>query len=37
LKARAVVIVLLAAFTVLLLVGLRFAETGDIYSTGRYL
>jgi hypothetical protein len=36
-KTRAVVFMLIAAFAVLLVVGLRFGETGDIYSTGRYL
>ena len=36
-KTRTFVFVLIAAFAVLLVVGFRFGETGDIYSTGRYL
>ena len=36
-KTRTVFVVLVAAFAVLLVVGLRLGETGDIYSTGRYL
>jgi hypothetical protein len=37
LKTRTVIVVLAAAFAVLLVAGLRLGETGDIYSTGRYL
>jgi hypothetical protein len=37
LKRRAVFIILIAAFAILLVAGIRFGEIGDIYTNGRFL
>ncbi len=36
-RARAAIIALIAAFAILLVVGVRFGEISDIYSNGRFL
>lgn len=36
-KTRAVMIVLIALFAVLVVAGIRFGEISDIYANGRFL
>lgn len=36
-KPRVVIFALLAIFAILLVVGIKFGEIGDIYNKGRFL